>query len=200
MKFWLVIKKNGSCTVGIDNANVSGINNSGLPANIYMITYEDRQGRIAYRDRQQIGYPFFDPTWIVPYVEQALLVLSKRDPPLLLEQAQSIKLELVDAQHNAKRQAPIGYLNREWATDDDTHSVMSTMFAGDDGIDDQQLYWYAIGVGQPVQLTRGQLVEMLQEIVKRNRRLFQIRQLLAAAIYARNSVADVIAVDLVKRW
>jgi hypothetical protein len=162
-----------------------------------MITYEDRQGRIAYRDRPQIGYPFFDPSWLVPFVDQCLLVLAKRNPPLLLEQAQSIKLELIDAQHHAKRQAPIKYLDRDWATDDDTVKVMAMFLSGSSA---DEVSWHAIAAEQPLPLARYQLVDLSQDIADRNLRLFQTRQRLAAAIYAKKSIEEVIAVNLVEHW
>jgi hypothetical protein len=97
----------GLPTMAIDNAVASPFDLSALPSYVRLVVWDNGKGFIERNDTPGVRSNFSDPTPYVPFVNSFITVLSLATPPIILDQAKSIKSDLVDDLFSVKSQAPI---------------------------------------------------------------------------------------------
>jgi hypothetical protein len=94
---------------------LKGIDCSSVPANIYMIRWWGTNGEILYNhaDRLPVREKFIDITPYVPLFNQWMSIANSSppspSPPIALPQAKTVKIDMLNALFDSKRQAPYHY-------------------------------------------------------------------------------------------
>jgi len=113
MSGWWILPSQGRVTV--DDATLTGIDCSSVPADVYLIRWWGTKGEILYNHDARL--PIRDKfTDITPYIDLFNQWMSLAEssppqpsPPISLSQAQSVKVDIIAALFNSKRQAPFHY-------------------------------------------------------------------------------------------
>jgi hypothetical protein len=112
MSGWWIVPSQGLVTV--DDAPLKGIDCSSVPANIYLIRWWGTRGEILYNhnDRLPVREKFIDITPYVPLFNQWMNFAElppSPSPPITLAQAKTVKIDMINALFDSKRQAPYHY-------------------------------------------------------------------------------------------
>src|SRR5215467_15344341 len=111
MSGWWILPSQGRVTV--DDATLTGIDCSSIPADIYLVRWwgDKGKGEILYNHDAQfpVREKFTDLTPYVPLFNEWMSIAESESPPISLSQAKSVKADMIDALFNTKRQAPFHY-------------------------------------------------------------------------------------------
>jgi hypothetical protein len=123
--FWIAPEYGNMC---IDNCSLSALDLSSIDPTIRMVQWQENAGRIERKTGPALREVFLDPIPYLPSFDLFITTLNGQAPPITLDQAKKIKIDLNRAIFDAKRQAPIEYLAKTWdATDDEVTAMNSEL-------------------------------------------------------------------------
>lgn len=109
----------------VDNATVSGMDLSTLPANVSLVAYDGKDGGIETNDAPSVRTVFTDPSPYQPLLNAWMTATATVSPALNLAQAKSIKNGLVLGIYSSKRRAPIVSGGQTFQTTDDAVQALA---------------------------------------------------------------------------
>jgi hypothetical protein len=104
----------------IDNADLH-LDCSSLPANVEIVVYQEIEGKVEYNDRPSVRTRFTDPSPYQTLLNSWMTAAAALAPPLQLDQAKQIKIDLVEAIFHHKRRLP--FISGPWQYDARDESV-----------------------------------------------------------------------------
>src|SRR5215831_16602835 len=118
----------GMGLMSVDNETVM-LDASALDPNISIVTWAGNRGLIQYNDRPEVRRPVTDIAPYQPWVNRFMRVVADGDPELTLDQAKQLKIDLVEALYDNKREVPFIHAGREYECSDEAIAYMSSALA-----------------------------------------------------------------------
>lgn len=194
----------------IDNALIMPFDLSTLPTNVCMVLWDNGKGFIERNDSAFVRTNFSDPTPYMSYLNSAISILATQTPPIALDQAKQIKLDLCFDLYTAKRTAPItasvlvnfALTPHVWDASD-AMTAMMQYWIGRDPTFTSATYWPVTltPLDSPTPISIGSDLAFITDgIADRTKSLNNTLRSKQAAINALSTIADVVTYNVTAGW
>jgi len=119
----------GMGLMSVDNETVMLNTSRFKPPNASIVTWAGNRGLIQYNDRPEVRKPVTDISPYQSWVDRFMTVVADADPPLNLEQAKQLKIDMVEALYDDNRKKPFIYLSNEYECTDEAIAYMGAALA-----------------------------------------------------------------------